>query len=137
MRAMVCSRISSARSRFVAISSLFCSTFGSRVVMLGMMMLGGMIASEPKAKEKGVSPVARLLVVRYAHRHPRSASGHFPFLSARDFLRQSRIVLLEASVCLLPCGYLGVDICCFIPYFWKNPTKSLPTNCRPLSVTMD
>ena len=137
MRAIVCSRLSSARSRFVAISSLFCSTSGSRVVMLGMMMLGGMIAFERNAKEKGVSLVARLLVVRYAHRHPGSASGHFPFLSVRDFLRQSRIVLLEASACRLPCGYLGVDICCFMPYFWKNPAKSLPTNYGPLSVTMD
>ena len=52
MRVMVCSRLSSAKSKFVAISLLFCSTSGSRVMMLGMMMLGGMIASEPNAKEK-------------------------------------------------------------------------------------
>ena len=101
MRAMVCPHLFSARSRFVAISSLFCSTSGSRVVMLGTMMLGGRIVSEPNAKEKGVSPVARLLVVRYAYRHPGSSSGHFPFLLARDFLRQSRIVLLDASTCPL------------------------------------
>ena len=61
-----------------------------------------MIASEPNAKEKEVSPVARLLVVRYAHRHPESSSGHFPFLLVRDFLRQSTIVLLDASACPLP-----------------------------------
>ena len=101
MRAMVCSRLSSARSRFVAVPSLFCSTSGSRVVMLSMMMLGGMIISDPNTKEKGVSPVTRLLVVRYAHRHPGSSSGHFPFLLARDFLRQSRIILLDASTCPL------------------------------------
>ncbi|KAM1462693.1 hypothetical protein ACFXTO_047695 [Malus domestica] len=75
---------------------------GSRVLMLGTMMLGGMIASESNAKEKGVSPVAHLLVVRYAHKHPWSSSGHFAFLSVKDFLRQSRIVLLDVSACPLP-----------------------------------
>ncbi|KAM2227480.1 hypothetical protein ACFXTI_014281 [Malus domestica] len=45
-----------------------------------------MIASEPNAKEKGVSPVAHLLVVQYTHRHPSSSSGNFPFLLARDYL---------------------------------------------------
>ncbi|KAM2256292.1 hypothetical protein ACFXTI_046657 [Malus domestica] len=75
---------------------------GRRVLMLGTMMLGGMIASEPNAKEKGVSSIARLLVVLYAHKHPGSSSGYFPFLSVRDFLRQSRIVLLDASTCPLP-----------------------------------
>ena len=44
-----------------------------------------MIASEPNAKEKGVSLVARLLVVRYAHRHPGSSSGHFPFFVGKGF----------------------------------------------------
>ncbi|KAM1156452.1 hypothetical protein ACFX2B_026956 [Malus domestica] len=99
---MVCSRLSSARSKSVAIFLLFCSTLGNRVLMLDTMMLGGMIASEPNAKEKGVSPVASLLVVGSAHKHPGSSSGHFPFLSVRDFLRQSRIVLLDASACPLP-----------------------------------
>ena len=61
-----------------------------------------MIASEPNAKEKGVSPVAHLLVVRYAHKHIRNSSGHLPFLLVRDFLRQSRIVLLDASTWPLP-----------------------------------
>ena len=45
-----------------------------------------MIASEPNAKEKGVSPVARSLVVRYAHRHLGSSSGHFPFFVGEGFL---------------------------------------------------
>ena len=67
--------------------------------MLGTMMLEGMIASELNANVKGVSLVARLLVVRYAHRHSGSSSSHFPFLSIRDFLRQSRIVLLDALAC--------------------------------------
>ena len=116
MQVLVCSHLSSTRSRSVAISLLFCSTSSIRVLMLGTMMLGGMLVSEPNAKEKGVSPVAHFLVVRYAHRHPGSSSGHLPFLSARDFLRQSRIVLLEALACPLPCGYLGVDICCLMPY---------------------
>ncbi|KAM2335686.1 hypothetical protein ACFXTH_013070 [Malus domestica] len=102
MQVMVCSRFSSARSKLVAISLLFCSMLGSKVVILGTIMLGGMIASEPNAKEKGVSSVARLLVVRYTHRHSGSSSGHFPFLSMRDFLKQSRIVLLDASACPLP-----------------------------------
>ncbi|KAM1963123.1 hypothetical protein ACFX16_023330 [Malus domestica] len=75
---------------------------GNRVLILGTIMLGGMIAFKPNAKEKGVSLVAHLLVVRYAHRHPGSSSGHFPFLSERDFLRQSRIILLDASACPLP-----------------------------------
>ncbi|KAM2549623.1 hypothetical protein TB1_013967 [Malus domestica] len=102
MRVMVYSHFSSARSKSVAISLLFCSMFGNRVLMLGTMMLEGMIASEPNAKEKGVSPVIHLLVVRYAHKHPMSSSGHFPFLSVRDFLRQSRIVLLDVLACPLP-----------------------------------
>ncbi|RXH87144.1 hypothetical protein DVH24_028644 [Malus domestica] len=68
---------------------------GSKVLMLCTMMLGGMIASEPNAKEKGVSLVAHLLVVQYAHKHPGSSFGHFLFLSVRDFLRQLRIVLFD------------------------------------------
>ena len=36
---------------------------GSRVIILGTMTLGGMKTSEPNAKEKGVSLVARHLVV--------------------------------------------------------------------------
>ncbi|KAM2693000.1 hypothetical protein EV2_007224 [Malus domestica] len=102
MRVMVCSCLSSAKSKSMAISLLFCSMLGSRVLMLGTMMLGGMIASEPNAEEKRVSPIARLLVVRYAHKHPGNSSGHFHFLSVRDFLRQSRIILLDASACPLP-----------------------------------
>ncbi|KAM1404256.1 hypothetical protein ACFX2I_012749 [Malus domestica] len=98
---MVCLCFSSARSKLVTISLLFCSMLDSRVLMLGTMMLGGMIASEPNAKEKRVSPVTRLLVVRYANRHPGSSSGYFLFLLVRDFLRQSRIVLLDASACPL------------------------------------
>ncbi|KAM2891196.1 hypothetical protein COP2_009522 [Malus domestica] len=110
---------------------------GNRVLILGMMTLGEMIASEPNAKEKGISPVARRLVMQYTHRHSGSLSSHFPFLSEKDFLRQSRIILLDASACLLAWRYLDVDMCCLMPYFWKNFAKSLPTNYRPLSVTMD
>ena len=99
---MVCSRFSSARSKLVAISFLFHSMFGSRVSILAMMTLGGMIASEPNAKEKIASPVARPLVVRYAHKHLGNSSSHFPFLSVKDFLRQSRIIFLDASDRLLP-----------------------------------
>ena len=96
-----------------------------------------MIASELNAKEKRVSPVAHLLVVRYAHKHLGSSSGHFSFLLVRDFLRQSRIILLDASTCPFPWGYFGVDMCCLMPYFWKNFAKSLPTNYESFSVTMD
>ncbi|KAM2325576.1 hypothetical protein ACFX1X_024922 [Malus domestica] len=99
---MVDSCFSSAKSKLVAISLLFCSMLDSRVLMLDTMMLGGMIASEPNTKEKGISLVTLLLVVRFAHKHPRSSSGHFPFLSVKDFLKQSRIVLLDALVCPLP-----------------------------------
>ncbi|KAM1606340.1 hypothetical protein ACFX13_027827 [Malus domestica] len=102
MWVMVCSCFSSARSKLVAISLLFCSTFGSRVLILSTITLGGMIASDPNAKEKGVSPIACLLVVRYAYRHSRRSSGHFPFLSVWDFLRQLRIVLLDASAYPFP-----------------------------------
>ncbi|KAM0996871.1 hypothetical protein ACFX2C_006821 [Malus domestica] len=37
----------------------------------------------------------------------------------------------------LPWGYLGVDMCCLMLYFWKNFDKSLPMNCGPLSATID
>ncbi|KAM2205932.1 hypothetical protein ACFX1S_025369 [Malus domestica] len=104
--------------------------------MLGIMMLGGIITSKPYARENGVSQVAHLLVVRYAHRTPRSSSGHLPFLSKRDFLRQLRMVLLDNSAYPFPYEYRGMDMCCLMPYFLKNFTESLPTNCKPLSVTM-
>ncbi|KAM1349599.1 hypothetical protein ACFX2F_003655 [Malus domestica] len=96
-----------------------------------------MIALEPYARENGVSWVTRFLVVQYVHRTPRSSSGHLPFLSDRVFLRQSRIVLLDASACPLPCGYQGMDMCCLMPYFSKNFAKYLPINCGPLLVTME
>ena len=137
MRVMTFSRSSSTRSRFVAISFLFCSKVGSMVLMLSMMTLRGMIAFEPNAKEKWVSPVAYRLVVWYAHKTPGSSSGHFPCLSVRDFLRQCMIDLLDASACPLPWGYLSVDMFCLMPYFWKNFAKSLPTNCGPLSMALD
>ena len=56
-------RSSFARFKFVAISFMLYSMVGSRVLMLDTTTLGGMIASEPIAEEKGVSPVARRLVV--------------------------------------------------------------------------
>ncbi|KAM1034124.1 hypothetical protein PS1_037851 [Malus domestica] len=102
MRVIKYSHFSSARSKFVAMSLLFCSMLGSRVLILGTMKLGGMIMSEPNAKENGVSPVAHRLVVRYAHKHLRSSFGHFSFLSEIDFLSQSRIILLDASTCSSP-----------------------------------
>ena len=37
---MICSRFSSARSKLVAISLLFCSMLGSRAMTLGLMILG-------------------------------------------------------------------------------------------------
>ncbi|KAM2891208.1 hypothetical protein COP2_009533 [Malus domestica] len=96
---------SSTKSKFVAISFSFCLKFDSAVLMLGTTTLREMISSEPYAKENGVLPIARLLVVRYAHGTSGSSSGHLPFLSEMDFLRQSRMVLLEALACPLPCGY--------------------------------
>ena len=38
--------------KFVAIFFLFCLMLGSKVLILGTMTLGGMIASKPNAKEK-------------------------------------------------------------------------------------
>ncbi|KAM0988460.1 hypothetical protein ACFX2A_012612 [Malus domestica] len=96
-----------------------------------------MIASKPYAKKNGVSSISHLFVVRYAHRTQGSSSSHLPFLSERVFLRQLKMVLLDASACPLPCGYQGVDICCLMLYFFKNLAKSLPTNCGPLLVTMN
>ncbi|KAM1172789.1 hypothetical protein ACFX2G_023336 [Malus domestica] len=87
MWVMTFSCSSSAMSRFVAVFFLFCSNVGNMVLMLGTMTLGMMIASELNAKEKGVSPVACHLVIRYAHRTPGSSSDHFPCLSVKDFLR--------------------------------------------------
>ena len=51
MRVMTFSRFSSAKSKFVAIFFLFCSMLGSRVLIFSIMTFGGMIASEPNAKE--------------------------------------------------------------------------------------
>ena len=87
MRVIPFSRSSSTRSKLVAILFSFCSSFGSTVLMLGTTTLGRMIASEPYARENEVLPVARLLVVRYAHRTPGSSSGHLLFLFERVFLR--------------------------------------------------
>ncbi|KAM2494519.1 hypothetical protein ACFX1W_034606 [Malus domestica] len=81
MRMTTFSCSSSARSKLVAISFSFCSRFGSTMLMLGTTTLGGMITSEPYARENGVSPVARLLVVRYAYRTPGNSSGYFSFFS--------------------------------------------------------
>ncbi|KAM1322077.1 hypothetical protein EV1_014872 [Malus domestica] len=75
---------------------------GNKVLILGTMTSGEMIAFEPNAKEKGVSLVAHIFVVRYAHRHPGSSSVHFPFLLERDFLRESMIALLDALAFPLP-----------------------------------
>ncbi|KAM1985586.1 hypothetical protein ACFX16_013743 [Malus domestica] len=135
---------SSARFRFTAISFLLCSKVASIVLMLNMMTLlmlnmmtlGGMISFEPNSNKKGVSPVTHRLVMRYAHKTLGSSSGHFPYLSVRDFLRQSGIVLLGASAYLLPWGYLSVNMGCLMPYLWKNFAKSLPTNYGALSMTI-
>ncbi|KAM2903022.1 hypothetical protein COP2_002882 [Malus domestica] len=137
MRVMTFSRSSSARSKFVAILFMLCSMLGSEVLILGTMTLGGMIAYKINANEKGVSPIIHRLVVQYTHRHPGSSFGHFPFLSKMDFLKQSRIDLLDASACPLPWGYIGIDMCCLMSYFLKNFAKSLPTNYELLSMMMD
>ncbi|CAL2247776.1 unnamed protein product [Prunus armeniaca] len=68
---------------------------------------------------------------------PGSSSTHFPSAPSSLFLRQSSTILLDASAWPLPCGYRGVDRCCLMPYFAKNAVICLPTNCVPLSVTID
>ncbi|KAM1314978.1 hypothetical protein ACFX13_018918 [Malus domestica] len=128
MQVITFSCSSSAKSKFVAIFFSFCSKFVSTMLMFGTMTLEGMITSEPYTRENGVSPVAHLLVVRYTYKTSGSSSGHLPFLSKRDFLRQSRMVLLDTSACSLSCGYRGVDMCCLILYFSKNFTKYCPRN---------
>lgn len=37
----------------------------------------------------------------------------------------------------LPCGYLGDDMCCLIPYFVKNLVIYLPMNYNSLSMSND
>ena len=68
MQVITFSRSSSTRSKLVAISFSFCSKFGSIVLILDTMTLGGMIVTESYARENEVSPVARLLVVLCAHK---------------------------------------------------------------------
>ncbi|KAB2608578.1 paramyosin-like [Pyrus ussuriensis x Pyrus communis] len=48
----------------------------------------------------------RLLGAFFAGHDKGSLSAHFPFLLEKDFLRQLRIILLDASACPLPWGYL-------------------------------
>lgn len=72
------------KSKLMVILFLFCLRIGSIILILGTMTLEGMIASDPNAIEKGVSLVARCLVVLYAHRTPGSLSSHFSFLFERD-----------------------------------------------------
>lgn len=62
-----------------------------------------MIASLPKAKAKGVSPMGPLEVVLYAHRTPSSSSSHSPF----DALS---LVLIIFQYCSVGHLYLTVGL---------------------------
>ncbi|KAI5322705.1 hypothetical protein L3X38_031777 [Prunus dulcis] len=58
---------------------------------------------------------------------------HFPLTSSNLFFRQSNMTVLDASACLLPCGYLEVDRCYLILYFIKKAVICLPMKGGPLS----
>ncbi|KAL6289447.1 hypothetical protein ACE6H2_006957 [Prunus campanulata] len=56
---------------------------------------------------------------------PGNSSTHFPSAPSSLFFKQSSTILLDASAWPLPCGYLGVDKCCLMPYFARNAITSL------------
>ena len=122
-----CSLIRSRSSRSIALLSS--SRSGSNLLRtLGNSTSAGIMYSVLYTRAKGVSPVARLGVVRWDQRTPSSSSAHLPFLASKRFFSPSRMVLLIVSAFPLHCGYLGVDLLSRIFYFSQNASNRVEIN---------
>ena len=64
----------------------------------------GATASVPNAKVNGVSRVAKLHVVLYAHGTSGRNSTHFPFRFSSSVFNAALRVLIVTSACPLDCG---------------------------------
>ena len=97
------SRRSSVRSRSSRSIALLCSSRSGSILLRtpGNSTSAGIMHSVPYTRAKGVSPVARLVVVRWDQRTPSSSSAHLPFLASKCFFSPSRMVLLIVSACPL------------------------------------
>ena len=96
----------------------------------------GIIHSATYTRANGVSPVARLGVVRCDLKTPLSSLAHLTFLASKLFLSPSRMVLLVVSAWLLHCGYLEVDLVSLIFHFSQKASNLVEINLDPLSVTI-
>ena len=96
----------------------------------------GIIHSTLCTRANGVSPIARLEVVRCDHKTPSSSSAYLPFLVSNRFLSLSRMVLLIVSAWPLHCGYLGVNFVNRILHFLQKASNLVEINCDPLSITI-
>jgi hypothetical protein len=95
---------------------------------------GGVIASDPYIRHKGVNLVARHYVVFNAHMTSGSWSAHLPFLSSRSlFLIALKILPLARSTTPLDCGWYTEANTALVPMELQNSRKSWLSNCLSLS----
>ena len=86
-----------------------CSTFANSILGDFNPTSIGATASTPKPRANGVSWVADLRVVLYAHNTSGRYSTHFPFRSSNLVFNAALRVLMVTSACPLDCGCAGDD----------------------------
>ena len=107
MRFKACSRFSSKRSRFKQRDSSLCSALANSTLGDLSPTSTGATASVSNAKANGVSRVADLRVVLYAHSTSGRYSTHFPFRFSSLVFNAALRVLIVTYACPLDCGCAG------------------------------
>ena len=85
-------------------ASSLCSTLANSILGDFNPISIGATASVPKVRANGVSLVADLRVVLYAHNTSRRYSTHLPFRPSNLVFNADLRVLMVTSSCLLDCG---------------------------------
>ena len=88
-------------------TSSLCSTLANSILGDFNLTSIGATASVPKARANGVSWVADLRVVLYAHNTSGRYSTHLPLRSSNLVFNPVLRVLIVTSVCLLDCECAG------------------------------
>ena len=131
------SRCSSNKSSCFNINSEFLVGLNLTTQELHRFISAGITASAPYVREKGVSLVDLLGVVRYAHRTLGNSSAHLPLEPFNLFFNPFTIALLVASAWPLLYGYAKVKYRFTMPRSLQYSQKALLSNCNSLSNTSD
>ena len=131
------SRRSSNKFNCFNINSEFLVGLNPATRALHRFIFASITASTPYVREKGVSLVDLLGVIRYAHKTLGNSSAHLPLEPSNLLFNPFTIALLVGSAWPLLCRYAGVEYRFTMPRSLQYSQKALLSNCNPLSDTSD